>query len=314
MKEQEMLPSCLYSLGRGIAEGGHSTVNICQHLESRIDFAVKILAGEEVVAFDQEVCLLKKLQDIEGPFIKMVDLFRAKGKNYIVMDLAPGGDVWTWVRNRSYLTEGAMIKVVHQLLQALAICHENGIVHRDVKPENIVIEEVRSDEPSKVLLCDFGSALDIGPDGCILTDDSMPGTLGYQAPEIFRESGSLEYGSGVDMWALGISAYFMITGDMPFDLGGSVEDYLETCDQFPAICCSDAVDIFLRCCLAPNPAQRWTAREALEYHIFEGLPEFTESPEKKKSRDINKMWYKTSALPEPMSAEEGEEGEEGEET
>lgn len=66
----------------------------------------------------------------------------------------------------------------------------------DVKPENIVIEEVRSDEPSKVLLCDFGLALNIGPGGT-LSDDSEPGTLGYQAPEIFHESGSLEYGFGV---------------------------------------------------------------------------------------------------------------------
>lgn len=98
-KEQEMLPACLYSLGRELGEGGYSTVNICQHLESHIKFAVKILPGDDVVAvmicsfvfclelllillkFDQEVCLLKKLQDIEGPFIKMVDLFRTKGKS-----------------------------------------------------------------------------------------------------------------------------------------------------------------------------------------------------------------------------------------
>lgn len=75
------------------------------------------------------------------------------------------------------------------------------------------------------------------------------------------------------------------------------------------------VEIFLRRCLTVNPAQRWTAHEALQYHIFEGLPKFTESLEKKKSRDINKMRCKTSALPEPMSAEEEEEeGKEREET
>jgi serine/threonine protein kinase len=66
----------------------------------------------------------------------------------------------------------------------------------DVKPENIVIEDLQNDEPSKALLCDFGLALTLGPGGK-LTVDGEPGTLGYQAPEIFHESGSLEYGFGV---------------------------------------------------------------------------------------------------------------------
>ncbi|KAH0605753.1 uncharacterized protein H6S33_004210 [Morchella sextelata] len=312
MENQEMLPACLYSLGREIGEGGYSTVNICQHLESGILFAVKILPGEDAGAFDQEVCLLKKLQDIEAPFTKLVDLFRAGGKNYIVMDLASGGDMWTWVKTKSYLTEGTMIKIIHQLLQALAICHENGIVHRDVKPENIVIEDLQNDEPSKALLCDFGLALTLGPGGK-LTVDGEPGTLGYQAPEIFHESGSLEYGFGVDMWAIGVSAFFMITGDLPFNPRFGTEEYLEDCSEFPSICCSKAVEIFLRCCLTVDPAQRWTAREALQYHIFEGLPEFTETVEKKVSRDITKMRCKTSALPEPMRAEGEEEWEKGEE-
>ncbi|KAI5845848.1 kinase-like domain-containing protein [Morchella snyderi] len=309
MNDQEILPACLYSLGREIGEGGYSTVNICKHRESGIHFAVKIMSEEDAGTFDQEVCLLKRLQDVKAPFVKMVDLFRAGDKNYIVMDLASGGDMWTWIKTRSYLTEGAMINVIHQLLQALAVCHENGVVHRDVKPENIVIESLQSDEPSKVLLCDFGLALTIGPSGK-LPVEGEPGTPGYQAPEIFQESGSFEYGFGVDIWGIGVSAFFMITGDLPFDARFGPEEYLENCDDFPRICCSKAVEIFLRRCLTVDPAQRWTAREALQYHIFDGLPEFTETLEKMESREIAKMRCKTSALPEQMSAEEEEEREE----
>ena len=131
---------------------------------------------------------------------------------YLVVDLMNGGDLRFHIQRKSF-TEDTVRFWMSELACALRYIHSQGIVHRDVKPDNILL-----DSEGHVHLADFNVASDFKPPK-LLTSKS--GTLAYLAPEVFKSSGYLDE---VDWWSLGVTMYECIYGKRPFE--GKTHDEL----------------------------------------------------------------------------------------
>ena len=142
--------------------------------------------------------------------IKLLDVFENTDHVYIVMELLDGGDLFSYLEKRKFkIPEARARKIIHYLAGALFYLHSYGIIHRDIKPENILM--VDKSESSDVKIVDFGLAKMIGPSQLCI---DAYGTLGYVAPEVLSEK---PYAKAADIWSLGVIAYLMLIGALPFD-------------------------------------------------------------------------------------------------
>lgn len=127
---------------------------------------------------------------------------------HLVLDLCTGPDLFDRIEDESSpISEPEAAMVIGDLMEAIAACHRRGVVHRDVKPENVVFDAER-----RIRLLDFGSAGWIGEDGGGVMK-GLVGTPYYVAPEVVRGE---EYGEKVDVWSAGVVLYIMLGGAPPF--------------------------------------------------------------------------------------------------
>ena len=125
------------------------------------------------------------------------------------MEKCKGGDLYQYLSKRSWaISEDVVKKLTHQIVTALYYLHSHGIVHGDVKLENILMTDDLGE--INVKLADFGFSKVLGPNE---TRSSDMGTFVYCAPELLLGERS---GKEVDLWALGITLYVLLTGGYPF--------------------------------------------------------------------------------------------------
>ena len=152
---------------------------------------------------------LAVLEKVEHPNIaRIIDLKRDSTEVHIVMDYFEEGDLFDYVTTRE-LTEDHIASIMYQLLYAVNYLHDNGIVHRDIKLENVLIE---SKEECKVMLADFGFAAKV-PTGIEKQLKTQLGTDWYMAPEILEKK---PYDTKVDVWSLGVVAFMCFTKSPPY--------------------------------------------------------------------------------------------------
>lgn len=129
---------------------------------------------------------------------------------YIVMEYLSGGPLLSYFKERKYkLKETRVRDIAHQIATALFYLKSFGIAHRDMKPDNIMMAS--KDEDSEIKLIDFGLSKIIGPKE--RSKDPF-GTIPYAAPEIILRK---PYSHSVDIWSLGVTVFFLLTGFHPFD-------------------------------------------------------------------------------------------------
>ena len=193
---------------------------------------------------------------------------------FLVMDLCSGGDLFDFiaVQNPSGCSEQVVAHVMLQLMTALQSCHAAGVMHGDVKPENIMLCESSTNDDPLVKLIDFG--LSKITEGEKVT--TIAGTPCYMAPEVLQQI----YGCESDIWSAGCIMYMLFAGEQPFDLeevdirsmSGRRKQlcaYLQFEEEFPSsdACKSmseSARDVLLRM-LAVNPSERLTADEFFQH-------------------------------------------------
>ena len=142
--------------------------------------------------------------------VKLLDLFENIDYYYIVLECMEGKDMFDYLKSRSFkITEDRAKELMFQLMQAVEYLHSYGIVHRDLKLENIMMSD--NSEKSVPKLVDFGLAKILGPTE---KSDEPFGTLGYVAPEVLKKE---FYSFSCDMWSLGCICYALLSGSLPFD-------------------------------------------------------------------------------------------------
>nr|WP_225444770.1 serine/threonine-protein kinase [Pseudomarimonas arenosa] len=193
-----------------LGKGGMASVYSARQLS--VDREVAIKWVEPQPGHSQQFLLrleneARTLAGLQHPHI--VELYQfgrtPEGGLYYVMPLLAGGDLRAWQRP---VDEARVIKLLLALLDALQQAHAAGIVHRDIKPENILF-----DRQGRPLLADFGAAL--LPQHSRLTREGQAiGSTGYMSPEQAR---AWEVDPRADLYSVGVLAYELLTGEMPFD-------------------------------------------------------------------------------------------------
>ena len=138
--------------------------------------------------------------------VKLLEVFENKKYVFFVTEYASNGDLLKLIKNTNKVPEHDAKYMFFQIAMGLRYIHQQGIIHRDIKPDNILI-----DESNRCKICDFGVSRHIDPKEKI---NEQCGTPAYLAPEIIKDEGYK--GFGVDIWSLGVLLYCLLTGHMPF--------------------------------------------------------------------------------------------------
>jgi serine/threonine protein kinase len=139
--------------------------------------------------------------------VQLLELIATEAHVWLVSELCAGGELFDYLLERGRLPEREARALVGQLALAVAHLHARGIVHRDLKLENVLL-----DAQCRAKLSDFGFAREFER-GALL--DTSCGTTGYAAPEVLAQH---RYsGPEVDVWSLGVILYTLLTGTLPFD-------------------------------------------------------------------------------------------------
>ena len=203
-----------YKLLARIGQGGMGAVFKARQVSMDRIVALKVLApalarNQAFVArFVREARSAARLG--HANIVQGIDVGQADGYYYFAMEFVDGGTVRDLLRQAGPLDEKRALEITAAVAQALAHAHQHSIVHRDVKPDNIMLTRA-----GEVKLADLGLARHTGRVDTVTIDGSALGTPYYMAPEQAR--GLPDIDVRADIYALGASLYHMVTGDLPFN-------------------------------------------------------------------------------------------------
>ncbi|ATP39303.1 serine/threonine protein kinase [Solibacillus sp. R5-41] len=203
--------SSRYKILQLIGGGGMSNVYLAHDIILNRDVAIKILRYD----FSNEEELHRRFQrealsatSLTHPnIVSIYDVGEDGDMHYIVMEYIKGKTLKQYIQEFSPLSPARSVHIMKQLTSAMSQAHENGIIHRDIKPQNILM-----DEEGNVKITDFGIATSLGATSYTQTN-SVLGTVHYLSPEQAR-GGIASMKS--DIYALGIVLYELLTGELPF--------------------------------------------------------------------------------------------------
>ncbi len=259
-----------------LGRGGMGVVYRVEHVRIGKLLAMKLLAGElsrnaeAVRRFKHEAQTASKLSSPNT--VQVFDFGAADGLTYLVMELVSGEDLGTILRSEEALEPRRLCRIVLQIANSLAEAHQHGIVHRDVKPENVML--VRGKEGQEVVkVFDFGLAKlrqAAGADGPAMTTPGLiMGTPYFMAPEQVRGE---QVDARADIYALGAVMYRALTGRYPFDGPSPIsvcakhltEDAVHPVQVAPELAIPQDLGDLVMLALAKDPAQRFQHVEDLQ--------------------------------------------------
>ncbi|XP_003513654.1 sperm motility kinase 2B-like [Cricetulus griseus] len=203
--EEETL-SDHYVILRSLGKGDFAEVKLAYHLHTEVQVAVKVLENGTKNEFSRKT-KIDMYNTLNHPYIiKLFHIINNKEYIYVVLEHAAGGDLVSYTGRMGSLQEEQAQHIFTQLVCAVHYCHDNGIAHRDIKLDNILLDAKGNNK-----LCDFGLATRVTPGQ---GTKGFCGTLEYCAPEFF--SGKEYDAKAVDIWSMGVFLYTMVTASFPF--------------------------------------------------------------------------------------------------
>lgn len=262
-----------YRLKQLLGRGGMGEVYLAEHRLLKRPCAVKVIhpekTGDSAVLqrFEREVRATAGLRHPNT--VEVFDFGRADdGTFYYVMEYLDGLSLDRLVKHHGPLPAARVIHLVRQLCGALREAHATGLIHRDIKPGNVVV--CRSGPPDRAKLLDFGLVRSTQPNASLvqLTQDQMLGTPGYMAPEQIEGAESVDHRS--DLYSLGAVTFFLLTGRGPFErdttmrtLVAHLHDSAPRPSQLQSNIPPDLEAVVLRC-LNKEAASRYTSAAELD--------------------------------------------------
>ncbi|KAG9351764.1 hypothetical protein JZ751_023015 [Albula glossodonta] len=202
-----------YLIGRKLGEGSFAKVREGLHAMTGEKVAVKVIDKRKAKKDSYVTKNLRRegqiQQMIRHPNItQLLDVLETENSYYLVMELCPGGNLMNRIYEKKRLEEKEAQKYVRQLVMAVEHLHRAGVVHRDLKIENLLL-----DENDNIKLIDFGLSNCAGILGYSDPFSTQCGSPAYAAPELLSRK---KYGPKVDVWSIGVNMYAMLTGTLPF--------------------------------------------------------------------------------------------------
>jgi serine/threonine-protein kinase len=263
-----------YELGERLGVGGMSTVVRAFDERLERDVAVKLLAehladdSQFVARFRREALAVARL--VHPNIVQVFDfgLDEATHRQYIVMELIRGQSGAEILRDEGSLDVRDALSIVVQALRGLEYAHRNGVVHRDVKPGNLL-----RGEDGVVKLADFGIAKAFSDESSITQVGSVLGTAAYLAPE---QAAGEQAGPAADLYALGVVAYQLLSGRLPYEAQSLTELALKQQRELPPRLdelnpeVSPQLALAVDRALALDPRQRPASADELRQQLAEG--------------------------------------------
>ncbi|XP_039601068.1 peripheral plasma membrane protein CASK isoform X11 [Polypterus senegalus] len=273
MADDDVLFEDVYELCEVIGKGPFSVVRRCINRETGQQFAVKIVdvakftsspgLSTEDLKREASICHMLKHPHI----VELLETYSSDGMLYMVFEFMDGADLCFEIVKRAdagfVYSEAVASHYMRQILEALRYCHDNNVIHRDVKPHCVLLASKENSAPVK--LGGFGVAIQLGESG--LVAGGRVGTPHFMAPEVVKRE---PYGKPVDVWGCGVILFILLSGCLPFY--GTKERLFEAIikgkykmnpRQWSHI--SESAKDLVRRMLMLDPAERITVYEALNH-------------------------------------------------
>jgi serine/threonine protein phosphatase PrpC len=207
-----------YQIIKELGRGGLAIVYRAHDPQLERDVALKVLRplwNEEQSSADRFCSEVRAAAELRHPNIVTVhDVGEIDGQLYVAMEYLPGHTLRQWLRDAGALPLKRALSVLEQLASALDYAHGQGVVHLDLKPGNVMLQE--TSYGLQATLVDFGLVKAVQGGAALTSPDALPGSPEYMAPEQADPGRAAEVGSASDRYALGAVAYHMLTGRAPF--------------------------------------------------------------------------------------------------
>jgi len=276
----------IYLFGEKLGEGSFGTVIAATHKSTGKKWAVKRINKEKtgkttILLLEREVGILRRV--FHPNIIQLNEVIETPKNMYLVMDLCQIGELKSLLENRGPFTETTTHHITKCLINAIVYLHRNGIVHRDLKLDNILVAEESGDAENPLFdikLTDFGLSVvkGLGRDAMLQT---TCGTPVYMAPEVIQNH---DYTQQCDIWSAGVIVFALLTKNFPF-VADKEEKLFEIIKKgtvdFSSVKwtnISSAAKDFISNLLVVDPAYRLTAPEASNHPWILGHNDIKATP------------------------------------
>ena len=255
-----------YSLQRELGRGGMGVVYLARDVQLDRDVAIKVLPthlARTAAARERFVREARTAAGLSHPHIVPIHrVGEARGVVFFVMSYVEGETLGERLRTRGPLSPADATRVLREVAWALAYAHGRGIVHRDVKPDNILLEA----GTGRALVTDFGIAHGGGDPGPVTDPGKLMGTAHFMSPE---QAANEPVDGRSDLYALGVVGYLAVSGRLPFDAANLPALLVRQATEAPpgvgraAPGLPPPLAAAIDRCLAHDPAERFADGEAL---------------------------------------------------
>lgn len=202
-----------YEIIKLIKSGGYGSVYLAQHVIHKNSVAVKKIdvsnfSSEDLYNISRESVYLESFK--HPNIIRFINSFTYENNFYTIMDLAKGGELSNYLSEAGRLSEKETKRIFQQIHEAVKYIHSRNVIHRDLKPNNILFLE---EDKQTVVLIDFGIS---GSYTAHYKETVMAGTTRYIPPE-FASGELMSSSPKIDLWAMGIILYLMLIGYFPWE-------------------------------------------------------------------------------------------------
>lgn len=248
-----------FEVGRPLGNGKFGRVYLARTKKHKYIVALKVLRKSQLEKNQVEHQLRREIEIqthlVHKNILRMFGYFWDEKRIYLILEYAPGGELYKRLTSKGRFTEHETAKYVVEMARALDYCHKKHVIHRDIKPENLLLGL-----NGELKIADFGWSVHAPS----LRRDTFCGTLDYLPPEMVEVKG---YDEKVDLWSLGVLCYEFLVGEPPFDAPGKKATFkrISRVDlRFPDYVSAGARDLITKL-LVKDPALRMSLHDVIKH-------------------------------------------------